>query len=147
MKLKYLIIGLILILLFSVLAVSTAEERSIDDYNFTIPDGYQIKNCSDDYVLLENNDHQTISISVLDSSTNRDALRYMLERSMYDFTYRDNYTKGSYDIEENHYNQEYQRGILYFCDNGDELIVIDYKVSLLEDIDDSPVDVILDSLK
>ena len=147
MKIKYLIIGLILILLFSVLAISSAEERSIDDYNFTIPDGYHIRNCSDDYVLLENNDQQTISISVLDSSTNRDALRYMLERSMYDFTYRDNYTKGSYDIEENHYNQEYQRGILYFCDNGEELVVIDYKVSLLDDIEDSPVDIILDSLE
>lgn len=64
---------------------------------------------------------------------------------MYDFTYSDNYTKGDFDIEENHYNQEYQRGILYFCDNGDDLLVIDYKVSLLADIDESPLELILDS--
>ena len=65
---------------------------------------------------------------------------------MYDFTYISNYTK-DFDIEENHYNQEYQRGILYFCDNGDELIVIDYKVPLIEEIENSPVGIILDGLE
>lgn len=44
------------------------------------------------------------------------------------------------------YNQEYQRGILYICDNGEEQIVIDYKVPVIEDLSDSPVGVILDSL-
>ena len=43
-------------------------------------------------------------------------------------------------------NQEYQRGILYFCDDGDGLIVIDYKVPVLDDLSDSPVEVILDGL-
>lgn len=47
---------------------------------------------------------------------------------MYDFTYVDKYTKGDWNIGENWYNQEYQRGIFYICDNGDEEIVIDYKV-------------------
>ena len=144
MKFKVLIIGLIFILLSGVLVVS-ADNTDIDDYNFNIPEGYHIKNCSDEYILLENNDHYTISISVLNSSIDRDVLKYMLERSMYDFTYSDNYTKGDFDIEESHYNQEYQRGILYFCDNGDDLLVIDYKVSLLADIDESPLELILDS--
>ena len=63
---------------------------------------------------------------------------------MYDFTYSTNYIKGSYDVEENHYNQEYQSGILYLCDNGQEMIVIDYKGPLGEDLEDSPVGVILD---
>ena len=65
---------------------------------------------------------------------------------MYDFTYSTNYTKGSYDVEENHYNPEYQSGILYLCDNGEEFIVIDYKVPVIEEIEDSPVDEILDGL-
>ena len=73
--------------------------------------------------------------------------KYSLEKSMYDFTYRTNYTKGDFDIEENWYNQEYQRGILYFCDNGEELIVINYKGPLDVDLEDSPVGVILDSLE
>ncbi len=63
---------------------------------------------------------------------------------MYDFTYSTNYTKGSYDVEENHYNPEYQSGILYLCDNGQGMIVIDYKGPLGEDLEDSPVGVILD---
>lgn len=65
---------------------------------------------------------------------------------MYDFTYEDNYDKGDYAVEENWYNQEYQRGIVYFCLKGDELIVIDYKVPVSESLDDSPVGVILDGL-
>ena len=79
-------------------------------------------------------------------NVDKDLLKYLLEESIYDFTYVDNYTNGGWNIEENWYNQEYQRGILYICDNGDEQIVIDYKVPISEDLSDSLVGVILDSL-
>lgn len=97
--------------------------------------------------FLENDSYHSISISTLDGNTDKDLLKYLLEMPMYDFTYSTNYTKGSYDVEENHYNPEYQSGILYLCDNGEEFIVIDYKVPVIEEIEDSPVDEILDSLK
>ena len=139
------IIGLILILFSSILAISSTNSTN-PDYNLTILDGYHIVNQSDNFVLLESDRYHTISISVMDHDTDRDVLRYSLEKSMYDFTYRTNYTKGDFDIEENWYNQEYQRGILYFCDNGEELIVINYKGPLDVDLEDSPVGVILDGL-
>ena len=113
--------------------------------NLTIPENYTIVNESDNFTLLESDQYHSISISVMDNDTDKELLKHLLESSMYDFTYRENYTKGSYDVEENWYNYEYQRGILYFCDNGDELIVIDYKVPVLDDLSDSPVGVILDS--
>ena len=141
------IIGLILILFCSILAISSIENNPTElNTNFTIPDGYHIANESDNFVLLESDRYHTISISAMDHDTDRDVLRYSLEKSMYDFTYRTNYTKGDFDIEENWYNQEYQRGILYFCDNGEELIVINYKGPLDVDLEDSPVGVILDGL-
>ena len=138
---KILAISALILIALSSALVFAAD----DDYNI-IPDGYHIKNSTDDYVLLESDQYHTISISALDVNTDRNVLRYMLERAMYDFTYSTNYTKGSYDVEENHYNQEYQSGILYLCDNGEELVVIDYKVPLGEEIEDSPVSVILDGL-
>ena len=138
---KGFVVFLFVLIAFSSIALAAAE----DDCNFTMPDGYHIRNCSDDYVLLESDQYHTISISVMENMDS-DVLKYMLERSMYDFVYSSNYTKGDYDIEENHYNQEYQRGILYLCDNGDELIVIDYKVPVIEEIEDSPVELILDGL-
>ena len=139
---KGFVIFLFVLIALSSIALAAAE----DDCNFTMPDGYHIKNSSDDYVLLESDQYHTISISVMENMDS-DVLKYMLERSMYDFVYSTNYTKGSYDVEENHYNQEYQSGILYLCDNGEEMIVIDYKVPLGEEIEDSPVDVILDGLE
>ena len=145
MNKKFLIIiGLVLILFCSVLAISSFETNSTDDDNFTIPEGFHIKNQSDDYLLLESDKYHTISISAVD--IDRDVLKYSLEKSMYDFTYEKNYTKGEWNIEENHYNYEYQRGILYFCENGDRVIVMDYKVPVIEEIDDSPVQAILDHL-
>ena len=114
--------------------------------NLTIPENYTIVNESDNFTLLESDQYHSISISVMDNDTDKELLKHLLESSMYDFTYRENYTKGSYDVEENWYNYEYQRGILYFCDNGNELIVIDYKVPVLDDLSDSPVGVMLDSL-
>ena len=139
------IIGLILILFFSILDILAANPTT-PDYNLTIPGGYHIVNQSDNFVLLQSDKYHTISISTLDGGTDKDLLKYLLERSMYDFTYSTNYTKGSYDVEKNHYNQEYQSGILYLCDKGHEMIVIDYKGPLGEDLEDSPVGVILDGL-
>ena len=114
--------------------------------NLTIPENYTIVNESDNFTLLESDQYHSISISIMDNDTDKELLKHLLESSMYDFTYRENYTKGSYDVEENWYNYEYQRGILYFCGNGNELIVIDYKVPVLDDLGDSPVGVMLDSL-
>ena len=115
--------------------------------NLTIPENYTIVNESDNFTLLESDQYHSISISVMDNDTDKELLKHLLESSMYDFTYSSNYIKGDFDIEENHYNQEYQRGILYLCNNGDELIVIDYKVPLIEEIEDSPVGIILDGLE
>ena len=138
MKSKFFIFVIILIF-SSMLAVSAHD-------NLTIPENYTIVNESENFTLLESDQYHSISISVMDNDTDKELLKHLLESSMYDFTYRENYTKGSYDVEENWYNYEYQRGILYFCDNGDELIVIDYKGPVLDDLSDSPVGVMLDSL-
>lgn len=137
MKSKFFLF-LIILIFSSMMAVSAYD-------NLTIPDNYTIVNESENFTLLQSDQYHSISISVMDNDTDKELLKYMLESSMYDFTYQRNYTKGSYDVEENWYNQEYQRGILYFCDNGDEMIVIDYKVPVLDDLSDSPVEVILDS--
>ena len=51
MKFKIIIIGLILVLFSGILVVS-ADTADINDYNFTMPEGYHIKNCSVEYVLL-----------------------------------------------------------------------------------------------
>ena len=143
----FIIIGVTLILFCGILAVSSSQTNSTDmDGNLSIPEGYHIANQSDSFVLLESDRYHTISISAMDNDTDREVLKYSLEKSMYDFTYRTNYTKGDFDIEENWYNQEYQRGILYFCDNGEEFIVINYKGPLDVDLEDSPVGVILDGL-
>ncbi len=132
------LIGFLLVLLSSVSAY---------DNNLTIPDNYYIVNETDNFTIMQSDDNHSISICRMDNDTDRDLLKYLLEKSMYDFTYSSNYIKGDFDIEENHYNQEYQRGILYLCNNGDELIVIDYKVPLIEEIEDSPVGIILDGLE
>ena len=138
MKSKFFVF--VIILIFSSMIAVSAHD------NLTIPENYTIVNESDNFTLLESDQYHSISISVMDNDTDKELLKHLLENSMYDFTYRENYTKGSYDVEENWYNYEYQRGILYFCDNGDELIVIDYKVPVLDDLSDSPVGVMLDSL-
>lgn len=146
MKKIIIIIVLILVLFCSVLAIFSFQTTPIDsDENMTVPQGYHIVNQSENYTLMESDQYHTISISTLEN-LDKDILKNLLSKSMYDFTYVDSYTKGDYAVEENWYNQEYQRGIVYLCEKGDELIVIDYKVPLTEDVEDSPVDVILDSL-
>lgn len=146
-KKKFLILIALLIILFcAVLASYSLQPTPIDpDEGLRVPEGYRIVNESENYTLMESDKYHTISVSTLEN-LDKDVLKHMLESSMYDFTYSDSYTKGSYSIEEDWYNQEYQRGIIYFCQKGNELIVIDYKVPVTEDLENSLVSVILDSL-
>lgn len=97
---KFKLFLLFLILFSSILAVSA----------FEVPDDYTVVNSSGNFTLLQSDEYHTISISHV--NVDKDLLIYLLEESMYDFTYVDNYTKGDWNIEENWYNQEYQRGIL-----------------------------------
>lgn len=129
-----------------ILALACSACHAAIGHDFKVPDNYIIQNESDNYTLLQSDPHHTISISRLDNDTDEDLMKYLLEESYYDFIYSDNYTKGSYEVEENYYNQEYQRGIMYFCKNEKELLVIDYKIPISEDVRDSPVEVILESL-
>ncbi len=140
------IIGLILVLFCNVLAIASFQTTPIDpDENVIVPQGYHIVNQSENYTLMESDQYHTISISTLEN-LDKDVLKHILSKSMYDFTYVDSYTKGEYAVEENWYNQEYQRGIVYFCEKGDELIAIDYKVPVTQDLENSSLDVILESL-
>ena len=147
MNRKYLVlIGLIVVLFCAAVAIYSLQPTPIDpDEGLPVPEGYRIVNETDNFTLMESDKYHTISISTLEN-VDKEVIRYMLQKSMYDFTYQDSYAKGDYAVEENWYNQEYQRGIIYFCEKGDELIVIDYKVPVIEEVDDSPVDVILDGL-
>ena len=145
MRINYLVIGLVLLALIVCIPAVSAQD-AVEDYNITIPDGYHIENVSDNFLRLESDKYHTISMSMLNDTVSKDTLVYMLESSGYDFLQAKNYTKGDFDIIEIYYTQEYQQGILYLCDNGDELLVMDYKVSIADTVDDSPVEGILDEL-
>ena len=141
MKTDYLIILMALLLISIVSPIAAA-----DSFDFDIPYGYHIENASDDFVLLENEDYYSISISIMDNSTDRKTLMDMLERHRcYDFRNGVNYTNGDFYVVEKPYYQEFQVGILYFCENGRDLVVIDYKGPLGMDLNNSPIDGILDS--
>ena len=60
MRFKYLFLSIMLLIMVGSIAAISAEEATIGDYNFTMPDGFEIENQSDDSVILKSDDRSII---------------------------------------------------------------------------------------
>ncbi|AMK16159.1 hypothetical protein [Methanobrevibacter olleyae] len=154
MKFKYLFLSLILLVLACSIATIAAEEAIIDDYSFTIPDGYSIVNQSEQMVSMQIDNDHAIVMSAPDDVQSPKQFKTGLEKQGYKFGDEENYTKGNFDIEQYNYDYDKYQGFLYICDDNtdkdDDVILITLVIPKTDDVpseDENPVTGILDSLK
>ena len=150
MKLKYILLSLLVLVLASSV-VFAAEQASIDDYTFTVPDGFEVTNQSEHSVSLQKDIDHAIVIVNPDEDKSPDVFKAELEDQGYEFGEESNYTAYNCPIEQYNYKKDSYQGFLYSCHLGDDnsdIVYITYVLPEDEDIDDgvNPVDTILKSL-
>ena len=141
---------MLLILVGSITAIA-ANEASIGDYTFTLPDGYTIANQTEDLISMTQDDDHAIVISDPEVVKSSEEFKADLEADGYEFGDEANYTSGNFDIEQYNYNQDSYKGFLYICHDNtddDEVFLITLVMPEDEDTpseDDNPVSTILSS--
>ena len=131
MRFKYLFLSMLLLILAFNMGAIAAEDATIGDYSFTIPEDYNITNQTDDVILLEDS-VQYYSLSITDVKENLDN-EEILKRLMsqgYELEKEGNSTKGIFNVTEYTYNfKDAYYGFLYICENGDDKLVITHGTS------------------
>lgn len=151
MKYKYLFLSFMLLILVGSITAIAANEASIGDYTFTLPDGYTIANQTEDLISMTQDDDHAIVISDPEVVKSSEEFKADLEADGYEFGDEANYTSGNFDIEQYNYNQDSYKGFLYICHDNtddDEVFLITLVMPEDEDTpseDDNPVSTILSS--
>ena len=151
MKYRYLFLSFMLLILVGSITAIAANEASIGDYTFTLPDGYTIANQTEDLISMTQDDDHAIVISDPEVVKSSEEFKADLEADGYEFGDEANYTSGNFDIEQYNYNQDSYKGFLYICHDNtddDEVFLITLVMPEDEDTpseDDNPVSTILSS--
>ena len=132
MKYKYLFLSFMLLILVGSITAIAANEASIGDYTFTLPDGYTIANQTEDLISMTQDDDHAIVISDPEVVKSSEEFKADLEAQY-------------------NYNQDSYKGFLYICHDNtddDEVFLITLVMPEDEDTpseDDNPVSTILSS--
>ena len=154
MKLKYAIACLMLLVLAFGIAAISAEDATVGDYTFAIPEGFEIINESDEGISLSGIDTSTINVGVLKQKMGNKEIIKSLKAQGYEL---DDKVDGTYDMENfkvSRYVFTYKDayyGYCYICDDGDDQILIYHYFVYEDDLDtysdDSDVFDIIQSLE
>lgn len=143
---------MVLILACSISAIS-AEDATIGDYSFTIPEDYNITNQSDDVILLEDSvQYYSLSITDVKEKMDNEEILKRLTSQGYELEKEGNSTKGIFNVTEYTYNfKDAYYGFLYICEDGDDKLVVTHGTAgedeYFMDAPDFDVNDILDSME
>ena len=153
MELKYLFVSLIVLMLACSVAAIAAEEDygSLGDYTFDIPDGYQVVDDTDDMFTMEADENHTVVVYKLDTATDFDLFKSLLEDQGCEFGEEDSFQSGSFNVTQYSYNYLNSQGYLYVCEDGSGASILSaYAASEDDDAitaDDNPARQVVDSLE
>lgn len=153
MRFKYFFLSLMLLILLGSIAAVAAQDdyESLGDYTFDIPDGYQVADKDDSMLSMQADDDHTVIVYKLDSASDLDLFKSLLEDQGCKFADEDTFQSGSFDVSQNSYKYMDIQGFLYVCDDGSGTpILVAYGVPSSEDApaaDDNPARAVVDSLE
>lgn len=152
MKTKY-VIGIFLILLIAATACVYAAEATVDEYKFTIPDGFKIAENGDDIVTLQStNDTRMMGVGIhKNSKIGDEAISNKLDdlEGRYNVTGNKTFQYEGKDIYEINYKTTDVQFKLYHWQMGDDWVAVTFAYPAEDDEiqwDDSPAKTVCDTL-
>lgn len=126
MRFKYLFTLVILLILACSISAISAEEGTIGDYSFTVPEGFEITNQTDYNTTLENSEaNESIVLIIPRQYTDtHEEIKTILESQGYVLRDETDYPIGDFDVTQFEFYYTYHHGYFYICENGDDIILI-----------------------
>ena len=144
-------IVLLVAIMLVVLGMGTvvAEDISIGDYEFSIPDGFQVVNSTDNVVFLSQDDDHAIGVIIPEAVKNSEDAKIYLESQGYTFIGEETYDADGKEVQQQNYESDGYTIMAYVIPAGDDQCVITYTIPSSEtppEGADNPVTTILNSI-
>ena len=149
MKFNRIFIALLLLVVASSIAIACAEEVTVADHEFTIPDGYSILNNTDDSVILTQDDDHVIVVYVPEEVRNSDDAKAFLEDIGYKFIDEESYNAAGKDVQQQNYEKDGYTVMSYVIPAGADQCIVTFTIPADETAPegaDNPVTTILNSI-
>ena len=131
------------------MGIVVAEDISIGDHEFTIPDGFQVVNSTDNAVFLSQDDDHAIGVMIPEAVKNSEDAKTYLESQGYTFIGEETYTADGKEVQQQNYESEGYTVMAYVIPAGDDQCVVTYTIPSTETPPEganNPVTTILDSI-
>ena len=152
MNFKTITFGLIVLVLACCISAVSAEDVSVDDYTFTVPEGFSVNGTYDeDMVVLTHDENHAIVVLISDDiASSSDAISY-LEGEGYSFLGEETYDAVNYEVKQQNYELDGFTVLSYvFQVEDDDYCIITYTIPSDETApegDANPVTGILETFK
>lgn len=149
MKFNKLFLAVAIILVVLGMGLVVAEDISIGDHEFTIPDGFQVVNSTDEMVLLAQDDDHAIGVIIPEAVKNSDDAKAYLEDQGYTFIAEETYLADGKEVQQQNYESEGYTVMAYVLPAGADQCIVTYTIPSDETAPegaDNPVTTILNSI-
>lgn len=150
MKFNKIFLAAAIMLVVLGMGIVVAEDVSIGDHGFTVPDGFKVLNSTDNMVVVTQDDQHAIAVMFPDTVKNTDDAKHFLELQGYKFIGEENYTADGKEVLQQNYESNGYNVLAYIIPAGDDQCVVTYTLPSDETAPegaDNPVTTILDSIK
>lgn len=145
-------IFLVAMAIFVVLAMGivVAENVSIGDHDFTIPDGFTVLNSTDEMVLLTKDNDHVIGVIIPEAVKNSEDAKAYLEAQGYKFLAEEKYTADGKEVQQQNFEKDGFTVMAYVIPAGSDQCIVTYTIPSTEtppEGADNPVTTILNSIR
>ncbi len=143
----FLVAAIVLVVLG--MGIVVAEDISIGDHEFTIPDGFQLVNSTDKMVLLSQDDDHAIGVMIPEEVKNSEDAKTYLENQGYTFIGEETYNADGKEVQQQNYETDGYTVMAYVIPAGADQCVVTYTIPSDETAPegaDNPVTTILNSI-
>ncbi|MBQ2831671.1 hypothetical protein [Methanobrevibacter sp.] len=144
------ILLLVALVFIASVGIVVAQDTTIDDYTFTIPDGYEVKEVNGSMITLMEGDEHAIVVMITDDVKDSEDAKENLESQGYKFIGEDTYSVGSKEVRQQNYEKNDYTVMTYVFSVGDDQCIITFTIPSSETAPegaDNPVSTIINSIK
>lgn len=149
MKFNKIFLAAAIMLVVLGMGIVVAEDISLGDHEFTIPDGFQEVQSTDEMVMLSQDDDHAIAVMIPKEVKNSDDAKTYLENQGYSFIAEETYDADGKIVQQQNYEKDGYTVMAYVLPAGADQAIVVYTIPSTETAPegaDNPVTTILNSI-
>lgn len=150
MKFDKIFLAMLIVLVASSIGIAVAAEGTAGSHTFTVPDGFEVTNTTDEMTVLEKDNEHAIVVMLSNEIASSEDAKKTLESKGYTFINEGTYNADGKDVQQQNFEKDGLTVLAYVFDVGSEKCIVTYTIPSSEtppEGSDNPVTTILNTIE